>query len=195
MLVLGAIMQILGSAFRTWMSPFPFWAFTFSLVSLGQAYQDTHCNTFVATAKSPHRWLGFIHAMYMLGCLVSPFASNAVASANTPSRWNLFYTVPLGIGVANLGLALYAFWDTVGLKKKKSEESRQTGEENKGDVGATKMVQKALSIPGVWILSLFYFFYIGAVLTAGGWVGPLRCVAPKNFFSFSFSSFLATCSC
>ncbi|PKS12431.1 hypothetical protein jhhlp_000637 [Lomentospora prolificans] len=167
MLALGAVMQILGSALRTFMAPFAFWACTFFFVSLGQAYQDTHCNTFVATVKSPHRWLGFIHAMYALGCLVSPFASNAVASASNPSRWNLFYVVPLGIGVANLGLALYAFWDTFRLKNRSGPPSAD--QESKSP-GANKMMKKALSIPGVWVLSIFYFFYLGAVLTASGWI-------------------------
>lgn len=186
MLALGAAMQILGSALRTFHTPFAFWACTFFLVSLGQAYQDTHCNTFVATVRPSHRWLGFIHAMYALGTLVSPFASNAVASATTPSPWNLFYVVPLAIGLVNLGLSLYAFWDTVRLKKKgaaatmpdttpptaadetHTAETPHITEPKANSVNA--LLKRALSIPGLWVLSLFFFFYLGAVLTASGWI-------------------------
>ncbi|KAK7974255.1 hypothetical protein PG989_016103 [Apiospora arundinis] len=37
------------------------------------AYQDTHVNTFVSGIPNvPHRWLGFIHGCYALGCFVGP---------------------------------------------------------------------------------------------------------------------------
>ncbi|GME27501.1 mfs drug transporter [Neofusicoccum parvum] len=106
MLALGAVLQILAHALRCWMPPFALFALTFGIASLGQAYQDTHANTYVASVKAAHRWLGLVHAMYMAGCLVGPFVSNAIASADTPSGWNLFYTFPLGLGVANFVLTI-----------------------------------------------------------------------------------------
>ena len=166
MLTLGAALQILAHALRIWLPPFPLYAVTFFLASLGQAFNDTHANTFVSSQRGAHRWLGFIHAMYMAGCLVGPFVATAVASANTDSQWNLFYTFPLGIGVINLICVGVAFHDrmSLSLKKRREEESEQ---ESTGK-SALKEIKTTLSTPGVWLLSLFFFFFLGATITAGG---------------------------
>ncbi|KAH2513530.1 hypothetical protein KXW70_006957 [Aspergillus fumigatus] len=164
LLALGAVLQVLAHALRTWLPPFPLFAVTFFFASLGQAYQDTHANTFVASVKAAHRWLGFIHAMYMAGCLVGPFVSTAVASAGMHSRWNLFYAAPLGLGVINLVLVIGAFHDSLRLTQQFGQsppESRQKG---------LQEMKQTLCTPSVWLLSLYFFFFLGAAITAGGWI-------------------------
>ncbi|KAL7930787.1 MFS general substrate transporter [Trichoderma chlorosporum] len=182
MLALGAVFQIAAHALRSWDPPFGLFVVTFWLVSVGQAFQDTHANSWVASAvpKGAHRWIAFIHAMYMAGCLIGPFVSTAVASAGEVSRWYLFYTFPLGLGVVNLTLTCVAFRNTLGLQHK-AVESENNGRtlggtvENGNDTvsrnkEATQLIKKTARTPSVWLLSLFFFFYLGAVLTAGGWV-------------------------
>ena len=66
MLALGAVFQITAHALRAWMPPFGLFVTTFFLVAIGQAYNDTHANTFVAGVKGAHRWLAVIHASYMV---------------------------------------------------------------------------------------------------------------------------------
>lgn len=172
MLALGAVFQILAHALRSWDPPFGLFVVTFWLVSVGQAFQDTHANTFVAGVKDSHRWLAFIHAMYMAGCLCGPFVSTAVASARNPSPWYLFYTFPLGLGVANFALVLVAFRDSLVIKEKTpppTSEGPVTSDESRNQ-SAFKLIKDTLSTPSVWLLSLFFFFFLGAVLTASGWV-------------------------
>ncbi|TFA99680.1 Bypass of stop codon protein 6 [Trichoderma ghanense] len=184
MLALGAAFQIAAHALRSWDPPFGLFVVTFWLVSVGQAFQDTHANSWVAGAvpRGAHRWLAFIHAMYMAGCLVGPFVSTAVASAGEVSRWYLFYTFPLGLGVVNLVLTCVAFRDTLGLQRKSvasESQGRTLGESAAAEPSseavsrnreATQLIKKTASTPSVWLLSLFFFFYLGSVLTAGGWV-------------------------
>lgn len=138
----------------------------FFFASLGQAYQDTYANTFVASVKAAHRWLGFIHAMYMAGCLVGPFVATAVASGDAESRWNLFYTAPLGLGVLNALLALVAFRDLIGLKRPNTDEATVTVESRKH--GALQEMKTTVSSLSVWMVSLYFFFFLGASITAGG---------------------------
>lgn len=159
------MLQVLAHALRVWLPPFGLFTVTFLFASLGQAYQDTHANTFVSSVPAAHRWLGFIHAMYMAGCLVGPFVSTAVASADPQTRWNFFYAAPLGLGVINLALVLVAFRDHLAWKK---PEQDQTGGQSPTGQGAWKEMQSTLRTPGVWLLSLFFFFFLGAVITAGG---------------------------
>lgn len=182
MLAIGAFCQIIAHALRSWHPPFGLFAATFWLVSMGQAFNDTHANTFVASTKGAHRWLAGIHASYMGGCLVGPFAATAVASTNSPSQWNLFYIVPCGLGVVNLVLIIYTFRDSLQVKRKVSPPSsaRAEQEEEGGNApfevaesrnqGAMKLIRSTLSKRSVWLLSMFYFFHIGSQITANGWV-------------------------
>ncbi|KOS20020.1 Bypass of stop codon protein 6 [Escovopsis weberi] len=137
MLTIGAGFQALAHALRSWNPPFALFVVTFWLVSVGQAFQDTHANTFVARIKggNAHRWLAFIHASYMAGSLLGPFVSTAIASAGTVSRWYLFYTFPLSIGVINVTWVAYSFRDSLRLHKKRhaAEAGTPTGAAPDGD--------------------------------------------------------------
>lgn len=172
MLALGAALQILSHALRSWKPPFPFYAVVFCFASLGQAFQDTHANTYVSGIPAAHRWLGFIHAMYMAGCLTGPLVATAVASAGETSRWYLFYLFPLGLGVINLVWVLAAYRDSLLLKRKGAAapggEGAQGGESR--NKGALRLIRETLGSRSVWLISLYFFFFIGAALTASGWV-------------------------
>ncbi|KAJ5588318.1 hypothetical protein N7537_010996 [Penicillium hordei] len=129
-LSLGAAIQVLAQVLRAWEPPFALYAVTFFLASLGQAYNDTHANTFVSALNGAHRWLGFIHAMYMAGCLVGPFVATGVASANVDSKWCF---VP----------GSYGYSDCF--------EGERGGRSSSNS--ALKEVKDTLSTPGVWLLS------------------------------------------
>lgn len=163
-MMLGAALQVLAHALRIWNPPFPLFAISFTFVSLGQALNDTHANSFVADARSSHRWLPLIHASYSAGCLVGPFVSTAVAAAATPSVWYYFYAVTLGLCVANTAFIALAFRDTVKFRHKGeiSSESRHKD--------ASKLMALTFRSPSLWYLSIFFFFYLGSSLTASGWL-------------------------
>jgi fucose permease len=176
MLVLGASMQLLAHVLRAWLPPYGLFAASFFFAHLGQAYQDAHANTWVSSVKTAHRWLGFIHAMYMAGCLVGPFIATAVAAANSPSKWYLFYTCPLGMCVVNVCLAGYAFRDRLVLKRKPG--ASETTSRNKG---ATKEIRETVRLPSVWLLSMFYFFYLATAITASGKFCLLHTIVPNVY--------------
>ncbi|KAK2794894.1 hypothetical protein FQN51_000637, partial [Onygenales sp. PD_10] len=159
-IALGAAFQVLAHALRAWLPPFPLYAVTFFLASLGQAYNDTHANTFVAEVKGAHRWLGFIHAMYMAGCLVGPFVATAVAGGvggdGEGGGWSLFYLFPMGLGVVNLVLVGGAFRDRLRVL---SGADRDRGSGQGGPAGAERKKDRAiqemkdtLSVPTVWLM-------------------------------------------
>ncbi|KIH91228.1 MFS transporter [Sporothrix brasiliensis 5110] len=177
MLLLGAALQTLAHALRPWQPPYALFAASFVLSSLGQAYQDTHGNTFAAGVRpAAHRWLALIHAMYAAGLFCGPFASTAVASSavasSASSRWSLFYYVPLGLGVLNVGLVAYAFRDVLAVKTRSQPAAADTAVDASpgSDRRARDLVQTALRSKNVWLLSLFFFFFLGAGVTASGWM-------------------------
>ncbi|KAM0186309.1 hypothetical protein ACHAPI_011795 [Fusarium lateritium] len=127
----------------------------------------------VTTAIVSSVWLAFIHAMYMAGCLVGPFVATGVASAGSTSRWYLFYTFPLGIGIINVALVVYAFWDSLGLKRKQQPTERTLEADQlpaSRNEDAFALMKETLKNKNVWLISLFFFFFLGATLTASGWV-------------------------
>lgn len=106
----------------------------------------------------------------MAGCLVGPLIATAVGSTTSQSQWCLFYIFPLGIGVVNAALIGVAFRDRFApyhLKKFRAVSSSAEVAESTGKA-AWREIKVTLSIPGVWLLSLFFFFFLGATITAGG---------------------------
>lgn len=165
MLAFGAVLQIIAHTLRTWSPPLPLYAITFCIASLGQALNDTHANVFVSSLKRSHRYLGVIHAMYMAGCLVGPLVATAVASSvKGNGQWCLFYLFPLGIGVTNLTFITVFFRERFCLKSK-IESNFESPSSHKTDLTEIKAT---LSTPAVWLLSLFFFFFLGAAITGGG---------------------------
>ncbi|KAF2218944.1 major facilitator superfamily domain-containing protein [Elsinoe ampelina] len=179
MLILGATLQLVSHMLRIWLVPFPVFAIAFMFASLGQAYQDTHANTFVAGIKTAaHRWLGLIHACYAGGLLVGPFVATGVASA-PQNRWWLFYSFPAFLSLANLVVTAIAFKPFIGIRLRgrwigpwtaASKEPMNVSETKTSVKVALKDMQKTMSSRTTWIISIFFLFYLGSVITASGWI-------------------------
>lgn len=173
-LTFGSFIQLSSHLLRFWRPPFGLYVVTFFIQALGMGYQDSHGNTFVASIKGAHRWLGMIHAMYALGSLVSPFVATPLAAQLSPapengSRWMLFYLFLVGIGSVNALATMSTFFDTLRLRKSPQSTggANQTGSRSKN---ATRDIIDTLKSPPVYLLSMFYFFMLGVGITAGGWI-------------------------
>ncbi|KAG8625186.1 hypothetical protein KVT40_006937 [Elsinoe batatas] len=179
MLVLGATLQLVSHILRIWLVPFPVFAVAFMFASLGQAYQDTHANTFVAGIKTTaHRWLGLIHACYAGGLLVGPFVATSVASA-PQNRWWLFYSFPAFLSLVNLVVTAIHFKPFIGIRLRgrwvgpwtaASEHLMHDSETRSFVKVALKDMQNTMSSRTTWIISIFFLFYLGSVITASGWI-------------------------
>ncbi|KZO90846.1 MFS general substrate transporter [Calocera viscosa TUFC12733] len=181
-LVIGAIFYAISQVLRIWTPPFPLYAVTFFLASLGQAYQDVQANVFVSEIKASHLYLGLIHAIYSLGLLVAPLIGNTIAS-QAPGQWPYYYTVPFGIALLNITLVLAAFFDKEDYReirrlsqfgKPEASQFTETRSRRSTEGSSTfketiQEMKETLSYRAVWQLSLFYFFYLGASAAVGGW--------------------------
>lgn len=156
-LVLGAVIQTLGFALMFWNPPFALFIAAFFLSGMGSAYQDAQANTFTTTVDNAHRWLGILHGVYGVGTIISPVVANMIAS-RTPV-WHQFYLVMLCLGLINLSLLIWTFREGL-FKPNKRNASGTAGSELKA----------TLSNKAVWILSGFFFLYVGAEVTVGGWM-------------------------
>ncbi|EFY96735.2 Major facilitator superfamily domain, general substrate transporter [Metarhizium robertsii ARSEF 23] len=165
MLALGAACQVAAHSLRAWDPPFGLFVTTFWLVSVGQAFQDTHGNTLAAGVAGAHRWLAAIHAAYMAGCLAGPFAATAVAAAprrggtsSTRSRWP--WASPTWPWC----------WLPFATRCGSGRTGTGTGARGRREAARGGLIRATAATPSVWFLCAFFFFYLGSVLTAGGWV-------------------------
>ncbi|KAI1351726.1 major facilitator superfamily domain-containing protein [Xylaria sp. FL0043] len=170
LLFVGAILQLIAQALRPW-SPLAVFCVSFLFQSLGMAYQDAHSNTFVGNLKNvPHRWLSFIHACYALGTFIGPLIATAIA--NSPNSlaidgWKRVYFVLIGVSVLNVAGVMVAFRDTLYTRLHTAESEARDKKRNRLALFA---MAKLLKSKKLWLLSMFYFFELGATFTAGGWV-------------------------
>ncbi|KAK3677487.1 hypothetical protein LTR78_002337 [Recurvomyces mirabilis] len=171
MIIFGGAVQLLAQCFRPWVPPFSLFSVTFFLVALGQASQEPQCNTFVSRLKNAHRWLGLLHGCYAIGGLTGPLVAAAIAS-HSPADWAYFYLVPMGFGVVNLGLSCYTFRDETTYYQKRGPRPSNAGSSSSQRRSAAALVEFKATIKqkSVWLLSIFFFLYLGAAITAGGWV-------------------------
>ncbi|RSL90940.1 hypothetical protein CEP51_000461 [Fusarium floridanum] len=154
-LVIGASIQLIAYALTFWKPPFLVFSSSFFFTGLGVAYLDAQVNTYVAHMRNSHRWLGVLHAAYGLGALLSPIAA-ALFATKTP-YWHLFYLLMLFMTVCNI--LSWSFRDSL-FKSSNGADGE----------GAGDQLKAALSEKSVWMISLFFFLYVGAEVTAGGWV-------------------------
>jgi fucose permease len=166
-LTLGAFIQVIAHVLRCWTPPFGLYVVTFFIQAVGMAYNEPHANTFVASIDGAHRLLGFIHAMYALGTLVSPFVATAIAT-RIPDKWPLFYIYLVGIGIVNTLVLAITFRDS--LRPHRKPASSEGPNSTSRTKTANRDIIAALKSPPVYLLSLFYFFMLGTGITAGGWV-------------------------
>ena len=171
LLAAGALLQLVSQCLRPWCG-FPLFCITFFLQSLGMAYQDSHSNTFVSGIKNvPHRWLSFIHACYALGCFVGPLVATGMATslkeAAAVESWRQVYFVLIGLGVLNVASVGVAFGDS--LRNTRGGDAAP-GPSRGRNKPAFQEMASLLREKKIWIISLFYFFELGAWFTASGWV-------------------------
>ena len=105
----------------------------------------------------------------MVGGLVS--AAIARRGDGGDRWWARFYWIALGVGVANSMLVWWAFG--IGMKRtvldaERNDDSREERPTTQRTVQAWKDFKRALKTKAVWVISLFYFFYLGAAITMGG---------------------------
>ncbi|KAF7951236.1 uncharacterized protein EAE97_002787 [Botrytis byssoidea] len=183
-LLLGASLQLLTQFIRIWGSPWPLFVVSFGLAALGQAYQDAQANAYIAqVGDKAHRWLGVIHAAYSVGCLLGPLAVTGIATAK-PVHWMESYGALAGVAGLNVCVVAWAFARDILIKTRHDQDSEEPGEQSDHARRGNAMwrdIGEVLRDKSVWIISFFFFFHLGSVITIGGWlVTYLLTLAPNS---------------
>ncbi|KAJ3533981.1 hypothetical protein NM208_g7742 [Fusarium decemcellulare] len=186
LLTLGATLQLLAQCLRPWASQ-PLFFVSFTVQAVGMGYQDSHANAWAGGLPNAHRCLGFIHAMFALGCLVGPLTATAIATAsgsghsqiNGIEAWRMGYFQLIGIHALNLVGMLLAFGSPLKQWKTREPPTPQAPAtatvdpeilERRRNKEALREMGQLLRLKNFWLIGGFYLFNCGAWSAAGGWV-------------------------
>ncbi|KAF3934558.1 hypothetical protein ABW19_dt0209889 [Dactylella cylindrospora] len=176
-LFLGSVLQVLQYALQCWQPPYPLFTVAFFVGGIGIAIQDAQTNTFNANLPRAHLFLGIGHGLYGFGALVSPLIATTIANTTPDFRhWHYFYYVALGLAIINVCFIGITFreviWDSLisRLTGKVSERPLVIRSDKKGRKEANADFKQIIRRKEVWILAAYFFMYVGAEVTAGGWV-------------------------
>jgi fucose permease len=162
---------------------------------MGMSLLNAQGNSLLSMLHNPTA-MGFAHACYGIGALVSPLISTQFASYydRTQGRlWTLFYTVLIGAALSNIisfatlfkGAGYEEILNKMGVQKQEEIELQnpQSREANNGinaDAGGTQPEEGSqsnrdentfglvLKQVHVHTLAVFIFIYVGVEVTIGG---------------------------
>jgi fucose permease len=78
--------------------------------------------------------------------------------------------VPVGIGVVNLAMTSYWFRDETAVYQRLKHGRAEQPPDLRRSTAARVELVATVKQKSIWLLSIFYFVYLGAAITAGGWV-------------------------
>lgn len=109
--------------------------------------------------------VSFTYAKYNAVCLIELLISVAVISVGKVSQWQLIYTFPCGRKILDLCLTFVTFKDFMLLQCNFVDHNNNVTKKEK----AAQCLQKTKATPSLSMLSLFFFFYLGAGVTSSRW--------------------------
>ncbi|KAL8745503.1 MAG: hypothetical protein Q9190_002355 [Brigantiaea leucoxantha] len=143
--------------------PFPVVVLAFLFIGLGIAFNLALNNVFCANLANSTTALGCFHGSYGIGGTIGPLMATALVS--TGRKWSTFYFISLGVAVANLVFAYWAF------RTYEQDNSTQTSQLMRTKSGRQSTpLKEALRNKTTILGSLFIFAYQGAEVSISGWV-------------------------
>lgn len=140
------------------------------LVGFGFATILALDNVFIINLKGGTVLLGYMHGMYGVGGICSPFMATAMVSSGI--RWSFFYTIPLALSLINSGLFAWTFR---GYENESATIQLQTALERSVSQPTSthekaSILRKAIKNRTTLLGALLIFAYQGAEVSISGWV-------------------------
>jgi MFS family permease len=82
--------------------PYPVLVVVFSLAGFGNGLADAAWNAWMGNMDSPNQVLGFLHASYGLGAVLSPLVATTMITKGSRLRWYYFYYVMVSFSKSHI---------------------------------------------------------------------------------------------
>ncbi|KAG5978560.1 hypothetical protein E4U55_006054 [Claviceps digitariae] len=145
--------------------PYGVLVFAFVLAGFGNGVADAAWNAWVGNLANSSELLGFLHAFYGVGGVVSPLvATTMITKAKLP--WYSFYYVMIAMaGLETVSLSC-AFWSSSGTEYRRLYKTHELEHETR----LRDVLFKAPSARVSWVAALFLLCYVGVEVALGGWI-------------------------
>ncbi|KAM0219403.1 hypothetical protein ACHAQI_000786 [Fusarium lateritium] len=144
--------------------PYPVLVLAYALAGFGNGISDAAWNAWVGNLDRANETLGFLHAFYGVGGVISPLiATNMIAKAGLP--WYTFYYVMIGLAAIEFVVCSWAFWPNGPEVYRRTMDA--SNEDNQG------MKEALFKLPFArvtWLCAAFLLCYVGVEVSIGGWI-------------------------
>ncbi|KAM4065847.1 major facilitator superfamily protein [Hirsutella rhossiliensis] len=145
--------------------PYVALVFAFTLAGFGNGVADAAWNAWVGNLANSSELLGFLHALYGAGGVVSPLiATTLVTRANL--EWYSVYYIMIGFAAVELISLALAFWDSNGATYRRESSESWEGSES----GLCNTLFRMPAARVTWVAALFLLCYVGVEVALGGWI-------------------------
>ncbi|KAK2779261.1 MFS transporter [Colletotrichum kahawae] len=150
--------------------PYPALVVVYVLAGFGNGISDAAWNAYIGNMDRANEVLGFLHAFYGAGGVMSPLIATTMIDKGKLGWWT-FYYVLLGMAVIELVWCTSAFWTQNGAAYR---ESIAQAAPNGGGGGGNSTMRAALfKRPYArvsWLCAVFLLAYVGVEVSLGGWI-------------------------
>ncbi|KAG5928313.1 hypothetical protein E4U42_000856 [Claviceps africana] len=145
--------------------PYGVLVFAFVLAGFGNGVADAAWNAWVGSLANSSELLGFLHAFYGVGGVVSPLiATTMITKASLP--WFSFYYIMIAVaGLETITLSC-AFWSSSGTEYRRLYKTHELEHETR----LRNVLFKTPSARVSWVAALFLLCYVGVEVALGGWI-------------------------
>ncbi|KAI7777969.1 hypothetical protein LA080_002881 [Diaporthe eres] len=147
--------------------PYPLLVISFMIAGLGNGLSDSAWNAWIGNLPRATELLGFMHACYGVGAIISPLITTAMITRYR-LPWFTYYYVMIGLSNLEMLALTTLFWAYTGASHR--ARAAKVGE---GQPKAS-MRQVLSTLPearSAWLLALFVLvYYVGVEVSLGGWV-------------------------
>ncbi|PZD33876.1 MFS-1 domain containing protein [Pyrenophora tritici-repentis] len=136
------------------------------LAGFGNGLADAAWNAWIGNMANPNEVLGFLHAFYGLGAVLSPLIATTMITKGSKLPWYTFYYVMIAMAVIELATSVTAFWRETGAVFLAANPRTNNTKDN-------RMKEALVRLPNArvtWLCALFLLGYVGIEVALGGWI-------------------------
>lgn len=163
--VLASICHLIAYIVIAVHPPYPVLVVIFMIAGFGNGLADAAWNAWMGNMANPNEVLGFLHAFYGLGAVLSPLIATTMITKGH-LQWYTFYYVMIGMAFLELCTSATAFWKADGAAFR-AANPRMT------DTKDSRLKEALFRLPNArvtWLCAMFLLGYVGIEVALGGWI-------------------------
>ncbi|KAF1996832.1 MFS general substrate transporter [Amniculicola lignicola CBS 123094] len=146
--------------------PYPVLVVIFMLAGFGNGLADAAWNSWIGNMSNPNEILGFLHACYGLGAVLSPLIATSMITKGSKLPWWTFYYVMIAMAIIELATSISAFWHASGEVFRANNPRTTNTKDNRMKEALIRMPYARVT----WVCAVFLLGYVGIEVALGGWI-------------------------